>query len=188
MVGFSVVSGFLLRPIMSFDPRKTRKDAARYLKSRFDPDHVFLARDEDHLLRRDRSEARESDRTTAGATPAKGDAKPVAWREWAWTSECAVGHCTFREVRWRFYSNGRIAFQATMENAGSNIRIGNLQGQRIELRTSDGGLLGAWKAAFFVRRYSSVVNYPATILDEHPLVPLHFEDLAETQTGLYYFS
>jgi len=94
----------------------------------------------------------------------------------------------FRQGIFDLAADGRIVFQAEMENGAGNLRIGNLQGHRIELRTSDGCLLGAWRAAFFVRRNSGIRHFPATLLDDHPLVPLHFDELAEQQSGACYFA
>ncbi len=184
----SLMYGFLLRSVMSLDARKAQRNAARFLKGRFDPDHVFLSRDEEHLVNRALCVAACSDGSRSGAAPGPGAAGPVVWREWCWREPRTVGPCTFREVRWRFYANGRIAFQAEMENAAGSFRPGNLQGHRIELRAGDGCLLGAWRAAFFVRRSSGILHYPATILDEHPLVPLHFDELAERQDGVFTFA
>lgn len=182
----TIMSAFLMRPLKGFGSSKAQESATNLLKSRFG-DRAVLARDETHLMRRGRRVEAESEVARAGAAARKGASEPTAWREWRWTEVSTVGDCTFREVRWRFYENGRIAFQAEMENRAGNLRIGSIQGHRIELRTSDGCLLGAWRAAFFVRRNCGIRHYPATILDEHPLVPLHFDELAERQSGACYF-
>lgn len=184
---FSIAYGFLMRPFMKIDSTKARESASRLLKSRLDPDRIALGRDEDHDIRKERLACAQSDPGVSGAAATKGG-ETVAWREWRWTDACTVGPCTFSEARWRFYANGRIAFHAQMENAAGNFRVGNLEGHRIELRTKDGCLLGAWRAAFFVRRSSGIRHFPATILDEHPLVSLHFDELAERQDGIWYFA
>lgn len=184
MVGLiSTAAAFLMRPLASRDPAKASQQALRFLKGRLEPDHVFLARDEDHTAHHEKMAMVESDATISGVSTPKGGT-PITWREWRWSGPTKVEDCTFNAIRWRFYENGRIAFQADMQNAAGNIRPGNLQGHRIELVTADGLLVGAWKAAFFVRRTSGIRHFPATILDDHPLLPLHFEELAERQPGV----
>ncbi|WP_108660155.1 hypothetical protein [Acuticoccus kandeliae] len=184
MAIFTTATAFLMRPILNMDPDKTRKDAARFLKARFDPDHFALSRDEEHFVREERAVERESAARIDGESVPKRGAEAVAWREWRWSEACTINHCTWKAVRWRFYENGRIAFQAEMENSGTNMRVGNLQGHRIELRTTDGCLLGAWHAAFFVRRSSGICHFPATIAEDHPLLAEHYGELAERQTGI----
>lgn len=184
MAIFTTMTSLLLKPVMGGEGKPGRR-ALQLIKGRLDPDHAFLARDEDHAVHPDRHACRPSEPMTSGASAAKG-AEPVAWHEWRWTEACRVGECGWQEVRWRLYQNGRIAFHAEMENAAGSIRVGTLQGHRLELRTRDGLLLGAWKAAFVVGRGSGIRHFPATVLDEHPLLPMHFEELAERQSGIFF--
>ncbi|UOM35769.1 hypothetical protein [Acuticoccus sp. I52.16.1] len=183
MAFFATLSGFLLRPMMSGDKGGRRKEALQLLKARLDPDHAFLSRDDDHFVHQEKLTRRDSDASAAGTTAARGTLAAVHWREWRWTTPAAVGDCTWGQVRWRFYDNGRIVFQAEMDNDVGSFKLGVQQGHRIELRTTDGCLLGAWRAAFFVRRYSGIAHYPATVVEEFPLIQQHFDELAERQSG-----
>ena len=144
---------------------------------------VVLTRDDDHFVHQEKLTRRDSDASAAGTTAARGTLAAVHWREWRWTTPAAVGDCTWGQVRWRFYDNGRIVFQAEMDNDVGSFKLGAQQGHRIELRTTDGCLLGAWRAAFFVRRHSGIAHYPATVVEEFPLIQQHFDELAERQSG-----
>ncbi|RAI02447.1 hypothetical protein DLJ53_13920 [Acuticoccus sediminis] len=183
MAILATVSGFLLRPIMSGEKGDRRKEVMRLIKARLDPDHAFLSRDRDHYVPHEKLLRRLSDAGTAGTTAARGQHGPVAWREWRWTEPARIGECTWKEVRWRFYENGRVVFHAEMDNDVGSFRLGALQGHRIELRTADDCLLGAWRAAFFVRRQSGIHHYPASVVEDDPLLQQHFDDLASSQNG-----
>ena len=130
-------------------------------------------------------------KATAGQSgeSASGDAtlegKPCKWREFRWPSEAKQDECSWRWVRWRFYENGLVCFDAQMANASTGVDLGDLQGHRIELRDKTGFLLGIWIAGFFVRRRLPPLGFQANILDDHMPFKLHFSELADVQTGMW---
>jgi hypothetical protein len=110
------------------------------------------------------------------------DGKPLSWREFRW-GEYAEGNRQWHSVRWRFYENGHVCFDAEMSNSGEG--VGHLQGHRIELREKSGLLLGVWAAGFFVRRAQPKLGFQADVMDDHATLKMHFADLAETQAGFW---
>ncbi|MEO9653199.1 MAG: hypothetical protein ABJ360_28085 [Roseobacter sp.] len=109
----------------------------------------------------------------------------VRWREFLWTTPAQVDECDWGTVRWRFYSNGLICFDAQMANTSGKLDTGDVQGHRIELREDSGLLLGVWIAGFFVRRSLPLRGFAASFADEHQPLKLHFDDISEAQLGAW---
>ena len=107
----------------------------------------------------------------------------VAWREFVWSGPVTVDECEWGTVRWRFYSNGLVCFDAEMANSSTRLDTGDVQGHRIELREQNGLLLGVWVAGFFVRRALPMRGFAASFRDDHALLHLHFDAIAGTQSG-----
>jgi hypothetical protein len=114
------------------------------------------------------------------------DGKPLAWREFAW-GDYAVGSGHWHSVRWRFYADGHVCFDALMSNSGEGVDLGHVQGHRIELREKGGLLLGVWAAAFFVGRGQPALGFQADVKDDHPTLKMHFADLADEQAGFWLY-
>jgi hypothetical protein len=114
------------------------------------------------------------------------DGSPLAWREFAW-GDYAVGNGRWHSVRWRFYANGHVCFDAQMSNSSEGVDLGHVQGHRIELRERSGLLLGVWAAAFFVGRGQPALGFQADIKDDHPTVKMHFGDLSDQQAGFWLY-
>lgn len=114
------------------------------------------------------------------------DGKPLEWREFTW-GEFAKGSRQWHSVRWRFYENGHVCFDARMSNASEGVNLGHLQGHRIELREKGGLLIGVWAAGFFVRRALPALGFQADIMDDHPTLKMHFADIADEQTGFWLY-
>lgn len=176
----------LLRPLMKGKDGGAGQALGNAIKDRFSADHDFLKRDERHDVTLGRSVAGESEAVVRGTTPRKGEEAGIDWLEYAFPEEKRLDDCTWSGVHWRLYRNGRIAVHMVMDNTSGLVDGGDLQGHRLELRTEDGWLVGAWTAAFFVRRGTAIRAFPATILDDHPLLSVHFDELAERQTGHWF--
>jgi hypothetical protein len=114
------------------------------------------------------------------------DGKPLSWREFRW-GEYTEGNRQWHSVRWRFYENGHVCFDAEMSNSGQGVDVGHLQGHRIELREKSGLLLGVWAAGFFVGRAQPKLGFQADTMDDHATLKMHFADLAETQAGYWLY-
>ncbi|RWA98355.1 MAG: hypothetical protein EOQ33_27980 [Mesorhizobium sp.] len=112
------------------------------------------------------------------------DGSPVAWREFIW-GEFTSGSRQWHSVRWRFFENGHVCFDALMSNSSEGIHLGHLQGHRIELREKGGLLLGVWAAGFFVPRGQAKLGFQADTIDDHPTLKMHFADLADEQAGFW---
>ena len=132
-----------------------------------------------------RWQAGPSDATRTGAAPADGDTPGPAWRDFLWTQPAQVDECAWDSVRWRFYSNGLICFDAQMSNTSGRLDTGDVQGHRIELREGNGLLLGVWIAGFFVRRALPMRGFATSFTDDHPPLRLHFTELEATQGGAW---
>lgn len=109
----------------------------------------------------------------------------VQWCEFLWTGHNTIDECEWGPVRWRFYSNGLVCFDAQMSNTSGKLDTGDVQGHRIELREKSGLLLGVWIAGFFVRRSLPMRGFAASFTDDHQPLKLHFDDIAETQLGAW---
>lgn len=114
------------------------------------------------------------------------DGSPLAWREFAW-GEYAKSGRHWHSLRWRFYENGHVCFDARMSNSSKGVDLGHLQGHRIELRATDGLLIGVFACGFFVRRMQPVLGFQSDIMDSHATLKMHFADLAEEQTGFWLY-
>lgn len=114
------------------------------------------------------------------------DGSPLAWREFTW-GEHLNGSCQWHSVRWRFYENGQVCFDAQMGNSGKGIDLGHMQGHRIELREKSGLLIGVWACGFFVRHAQPTLGFQADIMDDHATLKMHFADLDEKQTGFWLY-
>jgi len=118
-----------------------------------------------------------------GLAIAAGEEKGVAWREYVWTPRTQIEDSAWEDVRWRFYQNGLICFDARMGNNSGKLDNGDVQGHRIELRERNGLLVGVWIAGYFVRKNLPMRGFQATIVDEHLPLKYHFSDLLEEQIG-----
>ena len=109
----------------------------------------------------------------------------VKWREFLWTGPATIDECEWGTVRWRFYNNGLVCFDAGMANSSNQLDNGDVQGHRIELREKNGLLLGVWIAGFFVRRSLPLRGFAASFSDEHLPLKLHFDEISEAQLGAW---
>jgi hypothetical protein len=116
---------------------------------------------------------------------ATGDQTDVRWREFLWTTPATIDECKWGTVRWRFYSNGLVCFDAEMSNTSGQLDNGDVQGHRIELRERSGLLLGVWIAGFFVRRSLPLRGFAASFADDHQPLKLHFDDILDEQLGAW---
>lgn len=130
-----------------------------------------------------RWKAQENDAHGAGTVGS--DEGAPRWREFVWSAPMQIDECEWGTVRWRFYSNGLVCFDARMANASRQLDTGDVQGHRIELRERNGLLLGVWVAGFFVRRSLPLRGFAASFLDEHLPLKLHFDDISETHLGAW---
>jgi len=130
-----------------------------------------------------RWKAANNDVANTGHTGARPD--PVHYREFLWTDHQTIDECAWGTVRWRFYENGLVCFDATMANNSGTLDNGDVQGFRIEVREKSGLLLGVWIAGFFVRRSLPLRGFAASFSDDHPPLKLHFEDMDDTQLGAW---
>lgn len=165
---------------------ESAKELKTIIKTHLSSDDLTIYRDADHYLAASRALAQPSEAYSTGEAPAGGDGNPVAWKQFSWTEPKTLGECTWTGVTWRVYATGLIAYQAQMTNVSTGLDVGDSQGHRLELRTGDGWMLGAWKANFFVYRQNAVQSFSGYFEDEHKLLALHFADLAETQEGIWY--
>ena len=131
-----------------------------------------------------RWKAQENDEFTEGALEPESGSK-INWCDFIWRAGETIDECIWEEVRWRFYSNGLVCFNAQMSNESSKMDNGDVQGHRIELRETNGLLLGVWIAGFFVRRSLPTRGFAASFQDEHPPLKLHFDDIEKSQRGAW---
>ncbi len=113
------------------------------------------------------------------------DKQEVRYREFLWTEKEQIDECEWGAVRWRFYSNGLVCFDAQMCNSSGKLDNGDVQGHRIELRETNGLLLGVWIAGFFVRRSLPLRGFAASFSDDHQPLKLHFDEINESQRGAW---
>ncbi|WP_139238655.1 hypothetical protein [Mesorhizobium sp. YR577] len=114
------------------------------------------------------------------------DAKSIVWREFIWSRDAQFDQCRWHSVRWRFYENGLICFDAQMSNAGAHANLGDMQGHRIELRDKKGFLVGVWAAGFYVHRGLPAMGFQANIVDDHIPLKLHFSEIDKEQSGFWF--
>ena len=130
-----------------------------------------------------RWDAQDNDVSNSGKS-ASADGE-VKWREFLWTGPSTIDECEWGLVRWRFYNNGLVCFDAQMANASRQLDFGDVQGHRIELREKNGLLLGVWIAGFFVRRELPLRGFAASFSDDHMPLKLHFDDISDSQRGAW---
>ncbi len=123
--------------------------------------------------------------TTNDGHSTSGQSEEVRYREFLWTQAETIDECEWGVVRWRFYSNGLVCFDAQMANTSGKLDNGDVQGHRIELRERNGLLLGVWIAGFFVRRSLPLRGFAASYSDDHQPLKLHFDDISEKQLGAW---
>jgi hypothetical protein len=109
----------------------------------------------------------------------------IRWREFVWSGPQSIEECSWGPVRWRFYSNGLVSFDAQMGNTSHRLDAGDVQGHRIELREKNGLLLGVWIAGFFVRRSLPLRGFAGAFIDDHLPLKLHFDDISDAQLGAW---
>ncbi|MEM1351859.1 MAG: hypothetical protein AAGF27_05920 [Pseudomonadota bacterium] len=130
-----------------------------------------------------RWKAAENDQCNSGQTGSAGT--PVKYLEFLWSQHQTIDECEWGTVRWRFYANGLVCFDARMANTSGKLDNGDVQGFRIELREKNGLLLGVWIAGFFVRRSLPLRGFAASFSDDHAPLKLHFDDIDDTQLGAW---
>lgn len=131
-----------------------------------------------------RWKAAQNETHTTGVAAA-GDGKEVKYHEFLWTTPEFVDECEWGTVRWRFYSNGLVCFDAEMANTSGTLDTGDVQGHRIELREKNGLLLGVWIAGFFVRRSLPLRGFAASFSDDHAPLKMHFNDIDDAHLGAW---
>jgi hypothetical protein len=186
MLPFITAATSFLDRMLNRKEGESAKNVRGLLKRHFNPDHTNVERDTKHSLDELRTESGPNDDFRKGEVQASGLDKPVRWIQYLWRGPKALADSSWHDVTWRFYENGLIMFHAEMTNSSGRIDLGDVQGHRIELRTTDGALIGAWKSGFFVRRNNAVHNFTSYFKEDHPLLALHFDELAEQQTGILY--
>lgn len=129
-----------------------------------------------------RWKAQDNDGFNTGSLPADDG---LRWREFLWSGPTAIDECEWGHVRWRFYSNGLVCFDARMANSSATLDNGDVQGHRIELRERNGLLLGVWIAGFFVRRSLPMRGFAASFQDDHQPLKLHFDEIADANPGAW---
>ena len=132
-----------------------------------------------------RWQAKPSEATVSGGIEDIGDGSSLAWREFQWNEPATIDECSWQATRWRFYENGLICFEAKMSNTSGQLDNGDVQGHRVEVRESNGMLLGVWIAGFFVRKDLPLRGFQASFVDEHLPLKLHFREIADVQSGAW---
>ncbi len=107
----------------------------------------------------------------------------VRWRQFDWPVDQTAGDCTFNCVRWRFYQNGLICLELVGSKDKTGIDTRDLLGHCVELRDNSGFLIGVWTAAFLINKDSDQIAFAASNREEFLPLMLHFDEIAQTQTG-----
>jgi hypothetical protein len=128
--------------------------------------------------------AANNDQYNAGHSTGSNEEK-IPYHEFLWTGPQTIEECDWGEVRWRFYANGLVCFDARMSNNSGKLDNGDVQGHRIELREEGGLLLGVWIAGFFVRRSLPMRGFASSFSDDHAPLKLHFNDIRQAQSGAW---
>jgi hypothetical protein len=131
-----------------------------------------------------RWDAQDNDASSSG-TIKQADGADLKWREFLWTGPATIDECHWGAVRWRFYSNGLVCFDAQMFNESKKLDTGDVQGHRIELREKNGLLLGVWIAGFFVNRALPQRGFASSFVDDHEPLKLHFDEINDDQRGAW---
>lgn len=109
----------------------------------------------------------------------------LRWREFLWIAPASIDECEWEQVRWRFYENGLVCFEARMSNTSGGLDKGDVQGHRVEIREKNGLLIGVWVAAFLVRKDLPMRGFAASFVDDHMPLKLHFSDIRDEQSGAW---
>ena len=131
-----------------------------------------------------RWKAQNNDASSQGVVNEGTDGE-LRWREYLWTGPASIDECDWGAVRWRFYSNGLVCFDARMSNTSGTLDYGDIQGHRIELREKSGLLLGVWIAGFFVRRSLPQRGFASSFVDDHEPLKIHFADIDDSHLGAW---
>jgi len=118
---------------------------------------------------------------TGTAAPEK---EPVKWVEFVWTADQAIKDCILHKIAWRFYENNLICLEICASKDDERFDGSDLIGHRLELRDETGFLIGIWAAAFLIVRGTERRSFQTSAEDDHKVLKLHFDKLAETQTGI----
>lgn len=186
MLPFVTVATSLTNRVLNRKKGDDAKDMKSLLKSKLNPGDPVLMRDAGYYLSDSQAAVAPSEMFETGEIAPTGDAAPVRWRQYRWSEPRTLRECSWQAVTWRLYENGLIAFQAEMTNASGGLDIGDTQGHRLELVTTDGWMVGAWRAEFFVRRNNAVRHFAGYFEESHRLLSLHFDELAEVQLGMWF--
>ncbi len=165
---------------------ESAKELKSLIKNRLESGDPVILRDPEHYFSDQRAANAPSTAFESGHIAQSGDNPPVRWKQYRWTNPKTLGESSWQSITWRFYENNLIAFQAEMANASTGLDQGDTQGHRIELVTNDGWMVGAWRAEFFVRRNNAVRHFAGYFEENHHLLSLHFDELAEVQMGIWF--
>lgn|GEM_PF-2594871 len=124
----------------------------------------------------------ESDAFNTGTVD--GEKGPVRWREFVWTSEQVIKDCVLHKISWRFYENDLICLEICASKDAVGLDGSDLIGHRLELRDQTGFLIGIWAAAFLIVKDTSRRSFQTSAEDGHKVLKMHFDMLAEKQTGI----
>ena len=112
------------------------------------------------------------------------DAGTVKWLEFLWNSDQPIKDCVLHKIAWRFYSNGLICLEISGSKDDKGLDSSDLIGHRLELRDETGFLIGIWAAAFLIVKDTDHRSFQTSAEDDHKVLKLHFDKLAEKQTGI----
>ncbi|WP_422018906.1 hypothetical protein [Roseibium sp.] len=124
----------------------------------------------------------QSDTFNTGSIESKDG--PVTWCEFVWNSDQIIKDCILHKVSWRFYSNKLICLEVCASKDDKGLDGSDLIGHRLELRDRSGFLIGIWAAAFLIVKDTDRRSFQTSAEDDHKVLGLHFNMLADAQTGL----
>lgn len=124
----------------------------------------------------------ESSTFNTGAVETKDG--PVTWYEFVWDTDQQIKDCILHKVSWRFYSNKLICLEVCASKDNEGFDGSDLIGHRLELRDKTGFLVGIWAAAFLIVKDTTRRSFQTSAEDDHKVLDLHIDTLAEKQTGL----
>lgn len=116
----------------------------------------------------------------------RGAAGGDEWVEFHWPEIATDEEVEIADVRWRLYRSGLTLFNGTLRTSGGGLDGGSVLGHRIELRAKDGALLGALYSGFFTHRAAVTDAFSSSAVIDHAPLKLHFDELADTQTGHWF--
>lgn len=111
------------------------------------------------------------------------DGEPLPWVEFDWPP-LQIDDCAFHKLSWRFYRNGQIGLELIASKDEAGLDTHDLIGHRIELRDSNGFLVGAWSAAFTIYKGDDHIVFHTSATDEFLPLKLHFGEIADWQDGV----